>query len=134
MLSAIQIAGFLNQPFLQNKSMKQPYFLHVETNLQKLKVDQTFFWLCMARNGCGKSGLWTLKLIVSQEWTNGINWFFSCWYHFTQTKRWSKIFRVSMFKNECGQSGDRTLKLTVSEEWTRWNKPMFCMLIHDNII
>ena len=39
MLSAIQIAEFLNQAFFQSKSMKKPYFLHVDTNSQKLKVD-----------------------------------------------------------------------------------------------
>ena len=39
MLSANQIAGFLNQLLLQNKLMKQPNFFHVDTNLQKLKVD-----------------------------------------------------------------------------------------------
>ena len=33
MLSAIPIAVFLNQAFLQ------PHFLHVDTNSQKLKVD-----------------------------------------------------------------------------------------------
>ena len=43
MLKANPIALFLNQLFLQNKSLKQPYFLHVDTNSQKLKVDLTFF-------------------------------------------------------------------------------------------
>ena len=43
MLSAIQIAGFLNQAFLQSKSMKQSHFLHVDTNSQKLKVDWKVF-------------------------------------------------------------------------------------------
>ena len=32
-------AGFLNQAFLQSKSMKQPHFFYVDTNSQKLKVD-----------------------------------------------------------------------------------------------
>ena len=40
MISANQIAGFFNQLFLQNKLMKQHHFLHVDTNSQKLKVDQ----------------------------------------------------------------------------------------------
>ena len=40
MFSANQIAEFFNQPYLQNKSMKQPGFLHVDTNSHKLKVDQ----------------------------------------------------------------------------------------------
>ena len=43
MLSADQIAGFLNQLFLQNKSMNQPHFLHVDTNPQKLKADRKFW-------------------------------------------------------------------------------------------
>ena len=43
MLLANQIAGFLSQLFLQNKSMKQPHFLHVDTNSQKIKADQKLF-------------------------------------------------------------------------------------------
>ena len=42
MLSASQIAGFLNQLFLQNKLMKQPYFLYVDTNSQRIKDDRKF--------------------------------------------------------------------------------------------
>ena len=40
---ANQIAGFFNQSYLQNKSMKQPDFLHVDTNSHKLKLDQKSF-------------------------------------------------------------------------------------------
>ena len=50
----------ISQPFLQNKSMKHPHFLHADTNSQKLKVDL-------------KSGFWTLKLIVSEEGDDGMN-------------------------------------------------------------
>ena len=46
MLLANQIAGVLNQPFLQNKLMKHSNFLHVNTSSQKLKVGQkNFCWL-----------------------------------------------------------------------------------------
>ena len=38
MLSASQITGLLNQLFIQNKSIKQPYFLHFDTNSQILKA------------------------------------------------------------------------------------------------
>ena len=51
MLSANQIAGFLNQVFLQNKLMKQPHFCHVDANSQQLKVEWKFFiwaWSKMA--------------------------------------------------------------------------------------
>ena len=64
---ANQIAGLLNQLFLQNKFIKQLHFLHVHANSQKLKVDQKFFWLGMIKNECGQCGLWALKLTVSQE-------------------------------------------------------------------
>ena len=45
--------------------MKQRNSLHVDSNSQKLKVDQFFFWLGMVKNDCVQSGLWTLKLTVS---------------------------------------------------------------------
>ena len=47
MLSTNQIAGFLNQ----NKLMKQPHFLYVDTNSQKLKVDPKFFGWALSRIG-----------------------------------------------------------------------------------
>ena len=52
MLSVIQTAGFLDQPFFQSKLMKQSHFLHVDTNLQKSKVNQKFF-VC----SCSKTGV-----------------------------------------------------------------------------
>ena len=61
MLLASQIAGVLNQPFLQNKVMKHSNFLHVNASSQKLKLVKIFFV------GYGQSGLWTLKLTVYQE-------------------------------------------------------------------
>ena len=51
MVSANQIPGFLNQPFLQYKSMKQRNSLHVDANSQKLKVDQTFFGWTWSKMG-----------------------------------------------------------------------------------
>ena len=38
MVLVSQIAGFLNQLYLWNKMMKNSNFLHVDTNLFKLKV------------------------------------------------------------------------------------------------
>ena len=31
------------------------------------------FWWDMVKSGCGQSGLWTVKLTVSQEKTGGTN-------------------------------------------------------------
>ena len=63
MISANQIAGFFNQLFLQNKSMKQHHFLHVDTNSRKLKVDQGII-------GHGQKWTWlnwSLSLTVCQK-------------------------------------------------------------------
>ena len=43
MLLDNQIAGFFNQPYLLNKSIKSPDFLHVDTSSHKSKVDPKFF-------------------------------------------------------------------------------------------
>ena len=51
MLSTNQIAGFLNQQFLQNRSMKRRHSLHVDTNSRKLKVDQKFFVWAWSKMG-----------------------------------------------------------------------------------
>lgn len=74
------------------------------------------FWVGMVKNGCDHFYHGTLKLIVSQEWADGVNLFFACWYNFTQIKRWLRIFGMSMVKNGLGQSGDGTLKLTLRNE------------------
>ena len=51
MVSANQIPGFLNQPFLQHKSRNQCNSVHVVTNSQKLKVDQNFFGWAWSKMG-----------------------------------------------------------------------------------
>ena len=96
MLSSTQIAGFLNQPFLQNKSMKQPHLLHVDTNSQKSKVHCNCFGWAWSKMGVANlvSGL---KTSVSQERKVGINWFFECLHEVVE------IFRLSMVKNGCEQ-------------------------------
>ena len=67
-----QTAGFLNQIFLQGKSIKQPHFLHVDIDSQKLNVNRKgFSWakskMSVASLVCG------LKLNTSQECTDGRN-------------------------------------------------------------
>ena len=55
MVSANQIPGFLNQTFLQNKSMKQAK----SQKSQKLKVDRKFLGWAWSKRGVGNlvSGL-----------------------------------------------------------------------------
>ena len=85
-----------------NLPMELTYFLHAGTIWKVLGVG-------MVKNGCGQSSNGTLKLTVSEEWTDGINWFFACWYRFTKIKSWSKIFWVGIVENRYGQPGQRTL-------------------------
>ena len=60
MLSVIQIAVFLNQAFLQCKSMKQPHFLYADTNSEKLKVIEKFLL------GHGQKGVWPIWSLDSK--------------------------------------------------------------------
>ena len=55
MLSASQIARFLNQLFLQNKLMKQPHFLHVDTAPKNLNVDPKIFVCAWSKIDCIKN-------------------------------------------------------------------------------
>ena len=67
MFSASQIAELFNQPYLQKKSIKQPGFLHIDTNSHKLKVDQTLFGWVWSEVGVSSHGHGTLKLTAFQE-------------------------------------------------------------------
>ena len=64
------------------------FYKHAETNSQKLKVNENV------------SSEKSVQLIWSQEWTDGINWFFACWYIFRKSKNcflWDlKIFNSLM--------------------------------------
>ena len=48
-------------------------FLACWYKFTKIKSWSNIFCLVVVKNGDGQSGLWTLKLTVSQEWTDGIN-------------------------------------------------------------
>ena len=67
MMPTNQIAGFFNEPYLQNKSVKNSLiFFHVDPNSHKSKIKNFL-------DGCGQNWLWPawiLKLTVSQEYTD----------------------------------------------------------------
>ena len=52
MFSVNQIAGFFNQPYLQNKSIKQSDFFHGDTNSHKLNLIKRFL------SGHGQNWVW----------------------------------------------------------------------------
>ena len=76
------------------------------------------FFACWSKYGFSQSDFWTLKLSVSQEWTDGINWYIACKYNFMEIKKLLNILGVGMVRTGCGQSGDKNLKPTVSDGWT----------------
>ena len=69
----------------------------------------------MVKNGYDHYGLRTLKLAVSQETINGINYFW-CVYKFRKAKSSFNNFWVVVVKNSCGLLGLVTRKSAVSQE------------------
>ena len=89
-------------------------FWHVDTDSQKLKADQNFL------GGHGQRRVWqdlswALKLTqLSQEWTDGINWFFTSWHKFRKAKIWFNNFWLSIDKNGHGFSVQETVNFAAS--------------------
>ena len=81
-------------------------FLHADTDSQKSKADKNLLgwhgqkWVWMGWFWVGQSGHGTLKLTVSYNWADGINWFFAFRYKFT--KSWFSHFWVGLVKNASG--------------------------------
>ena len=122
MVTANQIVWFLNEPFLHSKLSKYGpwtlkdycisrinWFFGCWYKIMQIKRMLKILGVVVVKNGCGQSYDGTLKLTLSEEWTNGINWFLACSWRFT-FKSWSKIYWVGMVKNGRGQSGLGTLK------------------------
>ena len=97
----------------------------------KLKSWLNIFWLGMVKNGCCEFGLWTLKLTLFEEWTDGINWFFACCYKFMQIRMCLKIFGVGMVKKWLWQVWSWYSEIDCISKMNRWNKLIFCMLIQN---
>ena len=76
------------------------------------------------KNGCDLCDHRTLKLAVSQEGMNGINWFWVCWYKCRKAKSYFNNFCVVKIKSGHGFLGFGTLKSVVSQE--RIDKMSWC--------
>ena len=66
--------------------------------------------------GHGQKWVWPVRSVL-KNWTNGIDWFFACWYKFWKVKSWFNDFCVGLVKNSRGLLVHETLKSTVSYEW-----------------
>ena len=86
--------------------------MHVDTWSQKLKADQKDFGWAFVKNSCGQAGHGTLKLMVSQKWTDRIKWFFHAGTNLGKLKVDSEL--VGMLKNGHVFLFHETLKSTVS--------------------
>ena len=76
-----------------------------------IKSWSIFFWGVIVKNGYGQYGHETLKLTVSQKWTDGMKWVFVCCYKFRKTKSWFNYFWVDVVKNDHGLLVHETLYL-----------------------
>ena len=82
------------------------------------------------RNGCGQSGHRALKLGVSQEWIDAVNWFLACWCKFKKTRSYFNDFWVGQVKNGHGHLVCEMLKFAEWVHglswffacWLWWNK------------
>ena len=100
MFSANQIAEFFNQTYLKTNQWNSLMFCML-VQIQKTKIWSKSFWLGMVENGCGQSGHGTLKLTVSQEWIDGMNWFLHAGVNSGNLKVSFNDSRVGVFKNVC---------------------------------
>ena len=71
----------------------------------------------VVKNGCDHSRLRTLKLAVSQDGFNGINWFLVCLHKLRKARSFFNNFWVVVAKNGYALLGLGTLKSGVSHEW-----------------
>ena len=110
MLLAKQIVGFqINYcPRTINEIVS---FFACWYKFTQLECWSKIFWLGMVKNGCDQSGLWTPKLIISQEWTDGTNLIFCILIQIDKNRK--------LIKNGRDQPGFGTLKLTLKfKKWT----------------
>ena len=69
----------------------------VGANSGKLKGDWNYFVVDIVKMCVGSvCADGTLKLTVSEEWTDAINWLFACYYRFTKNKIWPKNILLGM--------------------------------------
>ena len=104
--------------------------IQIYINLHK-SWSENFWMLGMVRNGCGQPGHRTLKLAVSQEWVDGMIWFFAWWCKFRKVKSNFNDFWVEVVKIGCGHLVHETLK---SAEWVYELSWLFaCWLWYNNV-
>ena len=70
------------------------YILYILISVNQKLIKN--FWMGIARNRCGQSGHRTLKVAVSQEWIDGVDWFFAWWCKFRKAKKYFSDFWVNL--------------------------------------
>ena len=90
--------------------------MHVDTNSHKVKG----FWVGMVKNGCEQSSRSTLKLIVSQECTDGVRRFFDANANSGKLKSVLLIFDLSMVWNGHEPLVCKTVKPAFKTEFMYW--------------
>ena len=65
------------------------------------------------------------ELTVIEEWTDGINWFFACWYMITRIESCSKILWVCICQKWVWPVWPWDSKIDCISKMNRWNKVIF---------
>ena len=89
------------------------------------KLIKNFWGMGLVKNGCGQSVHETLKLTVSKEWFDGMNWFFACWWKFNKDKSSFNDFWVGLVKDKHHHLVHETCKSAKCVYELSW---FFCML------
>ena len=98
MLSANQMAAFLYVNHISGTIRWNSLIFCMLIQIHgKLKIYWKS-WANMVKSGCCHSCHRTLRLAVTEEWIDGINWFFACWCKFRKGK--SYFNRLWHMKNK----------------------------------
>ena len=90
------------------------------------------FGVSMVENGTGQFGDGALKLTLSEEWTDGRNWFFACWYKLRKAKSWFNDVCVGVVKKWPRLFISWDPKICCILRMNLWIELIFSMLMWDN--
>ena len=116
-------AGFFRKNFFVPKTGKMDQKWHKKQGFLNLfrNFVINFYWICSIMKTFAvflyKPQIWEkLKLTVSQEWIDGMNWYFACWCKFT-LKSYFNDFWMGVVRNGCGHLVHEPRNSAVTKEF-----------------
>ena len=113
MFSANQIAGFFNHICRRDQWNSLIFCMLIQIPIKQKSIKN----FC---SGCGQHCVWPVcisvwksvcvKLTLSQEWIDGVNWFFACWWKFRKVKNCLNAFWVGLVKTSFDYLANETVQ------------------------